>query len=121
MDLSKFTAVDSIEVTIYHGAFEPGTEPVFTVAGPCHVATKKADKTRSEAIIKARGNRFDAEKLAIEHTAARILGWKGVVWEGGELEYSPENALMLLSVPALRFVRDQIIAALGDDEAFFKA
>jgi len=121
MDLSKFTAVDTLDVTIQHSAFEEGKEPVFTMAGPCHFATKKADKVRTDAITKARGKNFDSEKLATTHVSARVLGWKNITWEGKPLEWSPENALMILSTPALKFVKDQIHVALGDDESFFTA
>lgn len=121
MDLSKFSAVDSIDVTIFHPAFEDGQEPVFTMAGPCHPATKKAEKARAEAILKARGKSYDMDRLSIELVASRVLGWKNVTWEGAALPWSPENAVMLLQTPALKFVRDQIAIALADDESFFKA
>ena len=121
MDLSKFSAVDSLDITIYHPAFDEGHEPVFTVAGPCHPATKKAEKARTEAILKARGKSSDMEKLSIELLASRILGWKNVTWEGEALPWSPENALKLMQAPGLKFVRDQIAIALADDESFFKA
>ena len=121
MDLSKFSAVDSLDVTIYHTAFDEGLEPVFTMAGPCHTATKKAEKARAEAILKARGKSHDMEKLSIELLASRVLGWKNVTWEGEALPWSPENALKLLQAPGLKFVRDQIAIALADDESFFKA
>ena len=121
MDLKRFTAVDILEVTIQHSAFEEGQEPIFVMAGPCHIATKKADKARMETITKARGKHFDHDKLATAHTSARVLGWKNVAWEGKSLDWSPENALMVLATPALQFIKDQLHSALGDDESFFMA
>lgn len=119
-DLSAFTSVDTLDVTIQHPAFPVGAEPVITLAGPNHPATLAADKARQSAIMKARG-KVDGEALATEHTAARVVGLRNVVLGGKELQPTIEDARALLTAPNLKFIRLQVFAALGDDESFFTA
>lgn len=120
---TKFHALDTLEATIYHPDFEDGKEPVITLAGPNHSATKKADKDRQAAITAARGRKIDFTKLTKDHSAARIIGWKNTgafTDDGEELDWSPETALELMHTPDLAFVANQILAKFGDDDSFFK-
>jgi len=120
VDLSKIKAVDSVRVEIQHPACEG---VVVVIAGITHAATKKADQKRADALLKAKKGlkAEDREKLMIDYMSARVLAWEGVQWEGADLECTPENVAMVLSVPDLAFLRDEILIAMGDDEAFFKA
>lgn len=95
----------------------------FTLAGATHPATKKADQKRSDALLKAKKGlkAEDRDRLMLDYVSARVLAWEGIEWEGVELECTPENVAMVLSTPDLSFLRDEILVALGDDEAFFTA
>lgn len=119
MDLSKFRALDTIDVTIRHASFEDNA-PVFTLAGPNHAATKKADQERSDAIQAGRA-KTDASKVVLNHLAGRVVGWQNVTWEGEPMECTPENVVKILSAPGLGFVLNQIAFALRSDDAFFVA
>lgn len=119
MDLSKLKAVDTVVVKPDHSALE-GVE--ITLAGAAHPATKKAERARQDAMVKGRRavKGEERENIQTEYIAARILGWKGIEWEGQMLPFSHENALMLLRNPNLEVLRNAILAEMGDDEAFFK-
>lgn len=118
IDLAAFTSVDTLEVTILHPAFPAGAEPVITLAGPNHPATIAADRARQSAILKTHG-RIDTDAIAVEHVAARIIGWRNVVIDGAQPGASPAAAKDLLTRPSLKFIRNQIFAALGDEDRFF--
>jgi len=118
IDLAVFTAVDTFEIAIHHPAFEPGTEPVFVMAGPNHPATIRADKARQEAVLKAHG-RIDAETLATDHVASRVLSWRNIVIDGKQPSAHLAEVKDLLTRPNLKWIRNQVLAALGDDESFF--
>jgi hypothetical protein len=120
MDLSKLKAVDSVIVKPDHPALE-GVE--ITVAGAAHPATKTAERVRGDAMVKGRrvAKGEEREKIQTNYIASRILGWKGIEWEGEPLPFSHENALMLLGNPNLEPLKVAILAEMGDDEAFFKA
>lgn len=120
MDLSKIKAVETVRVEISHPACEG---VAFVLAGATHPATKKAEQKRADALLKAkRGLKADdRERMMVEFIAARVLSWEGVEWDGKPLECTPENVEMVLTVPDLAFLRDEILVALGDDEAFFTA
>lgn len=118
LDLSKFKAKDCITLEIQH----PDVEGVvFTLAGPHHPNTLRNRRERESKLIRTRKALTPAERedIANDTLVARILGWKGIDWEGKELSYSEEAARTLITCPDLSFIRDQIALALADDESFF--
>lgn len=59
---------------------------------------------------------MDQEQSAL--VAGGISGWTpNLAWDGRSFPYSPENAVKL--VDRLRFVREQVDAAINDRERFF--
>jgi hypothetical protein len=52
----------------------------------------------------------EARKLNAEILARCTKAWYNIQWEGTELEYSYENALMLYSNPKLRWLMEQVQA-----------
>lgn len=120
MDLSLFNVIDSIRVEIDHADCEG---VAFTLAGPSHPATKKAERARTDAMANSKRRlKGDALKAMVtEFLAARIIGWEGVEWAGEAMECNPDNALKILSAPGLEFIQSQLLIALGDDEQFYKS
>ena len=45
---------------------------------------------------------------------AHILGWKGLTGADGEVPYTPETAMKIISGPKSFWIREQLLAAIGD-------
>lgn len=120
MDFSKFKAVDSIRVDIDHADCDGVS---ITLAGPSHPATKRAERTRNDAVATSRRRvKGDALKgIVTEFLAARVLSWEGIVWEGKPLDATEENALMLLNSPAGEMIQGQLLQAIGNDDLLYKS
>lgn len=85
---------------------------------------KEENRITQKRLRKARGSRggaipLDAAEIRADDTdllARCIAGWKGVVYKGKVLEYTHQNAVMLLTeVP---FIREQVDAFVGDRQNF---
>jgi len=64
----------------------------------------------------------DQEEIEHENVdllAASTLGWEGMVYEGKELPFTRENAVMVYS--KYPWVREQVDVAIGDRSLFIKA
>jgi hypothetical protein len=120
MDFSKFKAVDAIRVDIDHADCEGVS---ITLAGPSHPATKKAERTRMDAMANSKRRlKGDALKsLVSEFLAARVLSWEGVSWGGEAMEANEENALKLLNSPAGEMIQNQLLMAIGNDDLLYKS
>lgn len=85
---------------------------------------KEENRITQKRLRKARGTRggtvpLDAAEIRsddIELLARCVGGWKGVTYKGKVLEYSHQNAVMLLNeVP---YIKEQIDAFVGDRQNF---
>lgn len=119
MDLSLIKPLDTIKVEIDHPALEG---VAFTLSGPSHPVTRKAEKARMDAVMaskrKMRGDAMDA--ILVDFLAARVIAWENVEWKGVALECTPANVAEVLE-QGPRFIREQLLAALGDDELLYKS
>ena len=78
--------------------------------------TKAYEKNKRVLDGKGDASENMSEEIMIGVTARTILlGWKGVVWKGEELEYSLENARMLLAV---RDFRRWVMARAEDVDSY---
>ncbi|HLP30992.1 MAG TPA: hypothetical protein VK150_06495 [Geothrix sp.] len=121
MDLSKIKAVPTILVT-FSQSYLDGVE--MELSGPSHTATKAAERKRDDAMAQAGRKGLQADvrrKILDEYLAARILSWKGIEWDGEEMACNVENALKILGAPDLSSIREELLAALGDDERNYKS
>lgn len=59
------------------------------------------------------------EKEKIEFLVGITIDWEGVVFDGQEMPFTPENAKILYSEPRLRFLNNQVDAFASDRRNFF--
>jgi hypothetical protein len=101
--------------------FDPRTREAIgalMIAGPDHEATKAWQRDIADR-RQRRGHRPDTEKEAIEALCARTVGWEGVKdTETGE--EAPFDASALPGLYAQDWLMSQVLAAIGEDDFFFR-
>jgi len=132
MDLSNLMVTDEAKAVdlVHPVTFRPlGTpeKPVrVMIVPPSHprmraVERRIADQRVQNAMV-ARGRmKLSADEIeaeAVDRLVACIESWEGIELEGKPLKVSAENARMLMTNPALRWLRDQVDTALGDHGTF---
>lgn len=124
MDLSKI----DLEAAASSGATLTLHHPVTDEELPVKIHVMGSDSKRFRQAIdrvhRARGKRRNkeqtlagAEREAAELLAAVTTGWDGVEWEGKELPFNTENAVMLYM--ARPWIREQVDLFVGDAGNFF--
>lgn len=134
MDLSTLMVTDEAKAVdlVHPVTFRPlGTPeaPVrVMIVPPSHprmraVERRIADQRVQNAMV-ARGRmKLSADEIeaeAVDRLVACIESWEGISIESKPLKVSAENARMLMTNPALRWLRDQIDQALGDHGTFLQ-
>lgn len=132
MDLSNLMVTDEAKAVdlVHPVTFRPlGTpeKPVrVMIVPPSHprmraVERRIADQRVQNAMV-ARGRmKLSADEIeaeAVDRLVACIESWEGIDMDGKPLKVSAENARMLMTNPALRWLRDQVDQALGDHGTF---
>lgn len=128
-DIDAVTEQTSADVEVLHPVTRVPTGAVITLAGPEHPDRKKIqfDRQRKLRAKFAKKGRFDIvdpadeEDDEIEFLVGSTLGWKGFGKEGKPLEFSPAAARDLYGRPEMRWLRQQMLAALNDLENFIKS
>lgn len=120
MDLFAVKSVPSIIVK-YTQDYLGGL--TIELSGPSHPATIKAERERDDATSEAgiKGLKGDVRKqIQNEYLAKRILSWNA---QGGghDIPLTIENAVKILGDPNLATVRNELWAAIGDDEKNYKS
>lgn len=130
-DLSNYEKLASSE-GVWMEVMDPKTEtPIRNVEGkPVRIMLAGSDSPQYRSKQREYMNRrlkknkmalgsaeqLDAEK--IEMLAACTVGWEGFVMNGKEWAYSTENAHVLYTNPALRFIREQVDDFIGERANF---
>jgi len=99
----------------------PGLDLLVARAGnPAYQEAFEA-KMRDEEDVISSGDLDTAtsERIITECIAETILvGWKGLLWKGQELEYTKENSLLVLSPPEMKDFRNYIWRLANNAENF---
>lgn len=128
LDLSDFQDVAASDVTIKHPTTGAPTQMVITIAGPEHPERKRQafDRARKmRAQLQKTGkvqlaDPVDDEADMTDQLVAFTLGWQGLQRAGQPVPYSTDAARALYTDGKLRWLRDQVVAALDEREAFIK-
>lgn len=110
------------ELVITHPETGEPTSIVLTIAGPDSKTRKKADARIINDRLKLRVRKVSGELLqqeGIQLLAGVIIAWRGVVENGKDIEYSPQNAASLLT--RFGFIKEQVDQFCGDRANFLKA
>jgi hypothetical protein len=130
-DLSRITYLASLPLMI---KLPDGSDSGWTVnlMGPGHpkqdllnaeLRRFRAGLERAEAAAKAAGQPYEEDAEASSAffagwSAARVIGWSPVQFEGADFKATDENKLRIFKESAFGFARDQIQAALGRTQDF---
>jgi hypothetical protein len=127
-DIADYEDVASSDVIIKHPATGAPTQLVITIAGPEHPDRKRqafdrARKMRAQLQKTGKvqlGDPVDDEADMTDQLVAFTLGWSGMVRAGQPVPYGADVARQLYTDGKLRWLRDQVVAALDEREAFIK-
>lgn len=136
-ELSEIESVDSAWINVNHPKTGLPTPWRMELAGPGHPATlaiqKEAHRDRlalDRRIENARvnGKKYKADEVDVEadrrqtaeRLARRIIGWTPLTVDGKAFEYSPANALVLMTEPRWSRVFEQLVEYLSGEAAFTK-
>lgn len=129
----EFEDVESADVAIVNPLGEP-TGAVVSLMGPEHPRRKEIEfaiqkRARAKlvaAMSRGRGAAAEADpeeedEQQTDMLAKCTVGWTGFAGEDGKaLEFSIAAARKLYATPKLRWLRNQLVEALGDRERFIK-
>lgn len=115
---------DGIDVPILNPENGQPIGLTWRVAGPDSARQRAAMRERYDARVKMKaGTKLSEDELLIEsirYLAASSVSWEwapGVTWNGEALEFSRENAEMVLKHG---FIRRQVDAAAANEAGFIK-
>lgn len=128
MDLAKFSINEKpVKFELEFDGEKTGA--VFELVGTDSKEYKAVDSEINNEILKlgSKRGKLDLSSVTTERSevytnrrlAACIVGWSGVEYKGNELEYSHENALLLVS--ELPFVKEEITRFVTDRRNFMNA
>lgn len=115
---------DTTDVTIYDPRTRKDTDVVITVYGRDSKIYRDTIRTQVNRRTRQVGRRISSVTISAEEMEEEALillvkctkDWRGVVMDGKELPFSPENARMLYEkVPV---IREQVDEAIGDRNLF---
>jgi len=75
------------------------------------------DKTRNRTKLPF----SETEKYIHDNRVASVVGWRGVIVDGVELQYSPENVARVLDDSRFRFLNEQIDEFVAERGNFMKS
>lgn len=118
----------SAEIEVKNPVTGEGVGAFVTLAGPEHPDRKALEFARQRKVRAAvtRTGKFEApepEDYELELTdklVACTLGWKGIGEDNVETPFTKAAAQALFSDPKTVWLRDQLLAALGDRDRFIK-
>ncbi len=127
-DLDAYEDTTTADVTIKDPATGAPSSAVITLAGPEHPSRKKIDfdrQRRMRAVLQKTGklqlqDPEEDEADEVDMLVACTLGWSGMNIGGKPLEFSTQASRDLYSDPKRRWLRAQVVTALGEREAFIK-
>jgi hypothetical protein len=125
LDLRTIAPKDTITLDLEHPASGKPLGATITLSGPAHPETLKAGRAALDKQLRKGDKAFrglDSESIereVVEALASRTLGWEGLELDGSALEFSRAKAVELYMDPDLRWLRDQVDAALRDNSRFF--
>ena len=99
MDFGKFDlAAQSEAGYVYHVA-DPLGEPMLQGGAPVTISVCGSDspayKNRQRELARENTDKaLDRDDVALEMLIACTLGWQGIIWNGEELAFTPENVRM---------------------------
>jgi hypothetical protein len=128
MDLRQLEQQDTAEYVLLTPAGDK-TDVVFTLAGATHPireAFEKRATTRNLRDFNKKGRATlpedpdDIKDLQVDRLTACTLGWEGMMLDGKDYPFSPQNARQLYDDVKFAWLRDQVDAALRAVENFIK-
>lgn len=127
-DIDNFEDVGTGEYAVKHPSTGRETSLILTLAGPEYPKRKKAQFARIRQLRNkaAKTGKIDLDDPQDEdenttmEIAGYILGWKGLVVAGNDVQFTPEEAIKLMRDPKRRWLRDQVKVALDERELFIK-
>lgn len=121
-DLSSIAPKNTSVLELVHPSTKEPLGAFVTLAGPSHPETLKADResldkhlTQGEAVQTS----TSIERELASYLAARTLGWEGIERQGVAVPFSTSEAIHIFTDPDLRWLRDQVDAALRSKARFF--
>jgi hypothetical protein len=128
--ITSITDALSAPVKIKHPVTGEDLGASITVAGPEHPARKAIEFAKQRKIRSALqktgkielGDPAEDELDLADKLTACTLAWDGITDDDGKpIEFSTDAAAKLYATEGLGWLRDQLIAAMGERERFIKA
>ena len=125
-NLRSIAPRDTITLDLEHPSTGEPLGATITLAGPSHPETLKAGREALDKQLKKGDKAFQGlsstgiERDMANALAARTLGWKGMTDGDAEIPFSRDKAVEIYLDPELRWLRDQVDAALRDNARFFE-
>lgn len=135
MDLADFAAQDVVEFQPTH----PGTNRLiigsdkkpwtWVIAGPGHdVSIQQRNRSMRDVLREQRRpqrerdeiNEQEAIRKSTAFTAARVLGWSPMVFDGKDLPFSAQAVIDLLGNPRFSWLSLQLSRFMQDDASFLR-
>jgi hypothetical protein len=128
-DIKSITDTSSADVALKHPVTGALLGATITVAGPEH-PTRKASEFAKQRKLRQSFQKTgkleltdpaDDELDAVDKLTSCTLGWSGITDAGVAVEYSSQAAARLYATEGLGWLREQLLAAMGERERFIKA
>jgi hypothetical protein len=136
-DLSAFQASDQAEMVVRHPVTNEPTTWKITFAGPGHPKTRElADRLarqslreeQEQARARVNGRKWKGEERSpneardanFRAVADRIIQWSPVRLNGEDVPFNTDNAMRLLSDPAMGTLFAQCLEFLGAEASFLQ-
>lgn len=122
MDFGKFDlAAQSEAGYVYHVA-DPLGMPMFQDGEPVTITVCGSDsatyKNRQRELARENtGKDVDRDAVAMDMLVACTMDWSGILWDGEDLEFTPENARRLYAKH--EWLRENVSGAILDRANFF--
>jgi hypothetical protein len=131
LDLSNFTsdkANEPVDVVLKHPVTGEDTDVVFQIVGLDSTAAQACidrqqakrynEMVKDGELVSTAFNPEENRGQLVELLATCTVGWRNLQWNGEDLPYNYDNAVMLITkVPA---IRDLLNKATGSRKLFFK-
>jgi phage repressor protein C with HTH and peptisase S24 domain len=134
VSLSELVDTDDAEFEVVRRGKNTGW--FITLGGPGHERTLAAQAITNRRALRRQqqieaatingrkykpveGDPEEDRRHTIESIAARVIGWRGLSdGNGGELRYSPEEAMKILSDPHMGWLLGQVADQITDERFF---
>ena len=116
---TSLKANTGVEYTLKHPATGEDLDISFTLLGVDSDAFQELERAKKRTRLKTQKIDITVEELenqTLDTLTAMTIGWKNVVLDGKELEFSPENARRIYS--KFPWVREQIDGVIGNRALF---